>query len=133
MPGISHKKNTFHVYSFFIHFLNKAKGDPIAVKQIIPTLDEVLSYKAIDKPTIVLNKEKSQTTSKKTVRNNESSLMNDRDSETIEDYLLNECGIKQIQDLCDKIRNSKTGEVTASEYQNRDKLLNQSMVKMKEL
>lgn len=59
--------------------------------------------------------------------------MNDRDSETIEDYLLNECGIKQIQDLCDKIRNSKTGEVTASEYQNRDKLLNQSMVKMKEL
>lgn len=85
MPSIGHKRNIYHIYGFFIVFLNKAKGDKIAVNTIIPSLEDVLKT---TKAPLTLEKVVSAPRKK---YNNNSEFMGDRDNETIEAYLLKKC------------------------------------------
>lgn len=131
MPQIGHKKHTTHIYVFFVSFLNKAKADPMAIKTIIPSIEEVLKT---TKEPITLEKVMAKTVSTtKKQYNNKSELMGDRDNETIETYLLDKCGISKIQELYNEIRNARSSGIKSDSFKDRDKYLNESRLKVLEL
>ncbi len=127
MPTLGHKKNTHHIYSFFIGFLNKVKGDPIAISKIIPKIEDVLRAKK-QEDTV----EKVIPVTKK-LYNNNSELMADWSPETIDKYLVETCKIGQIQELYNHIRSARSSDIMPDDYKQRDIYLNDSRMKILDL